>query len=54
MKSAIILELLGIATVFAGISIELVFGADAGFVLISTGSLFIAAGAMLYTKVFRR
>lgn len=54
MKSALALELFGILLVATGITIELIMKADIGYILITTGSVTVATGAMLYSKVLRR
>lgn len=48
------LELFGIAVVGFGIGIEIAMHADIGFVLITTGSCFVAMGGVLWGKFMRR
>ena len=50
----ITLELLGIATIGVGIGIEVVMGADVGFVVISVGSCLVAMGGVIWGKFVRR
>ncbi|KKL84153.1 hypothetical protein LCGC14_1967590 [marine sediment metagenome] len=50
----VVLELFGIAVVGAGIGIEFVYEADWGFVAITSGSLFIAMGGVIWGKFVRR
>jgi len=45
-----IVELIGIGVTSFGIGYEMAYGADFGFLLISTGSALIAAGGVLYVK----
>jgi len=48
---ATILELFGIALTTGGIAYEAVANADIGFIIITAGSVFIAAGSLLFAKV---
>ena len=50
----IALELVGIAVVGAGIGIEYVYEADWGFISITTGSLLIAMGGVIWGKFVRK
>ena len=50
----IALELVGIAVVGAGIGIEYVYEADWGFIGITTGSLLIAMGGVIWGKFVRK
>lgn len=51
---AVALEAVGIASLTGGIVIEAVTGADIGYIIITSSSLLIAAGSLLYAKVIRR
>ena len=51
--SSVVTEIAGIALVGFGIGIEVAFGADLGFVLITGGSLAVAAGGLLFAKFVR-
>jgi len=48
------LELLGIGIIGAGIGIEVVMMADIGFVAITSGSVLVAVGGVLFGKFIRR
>ena len=50
----VIIEVLGISTVGAGIGVEIALGADLGYVLITAGSLSVAAGGLIFAKFYRR
>ncbi len=50
----IALELFGIAIVGAGIGIEYVYEADWGFISITSGSLLIAMGGVIWGKFMRK
>lgn len=45
-----IIELAGIILIGAGIVIELIYKAQIGFILITTGALVTAIGALIYAK----
>ena len=47
---AITLEIIGIASIGAGIGVELAIGADIGFVAITIGSLLVAFGGMILAR----
>ncbi len=47
-------ELSGILILILGVTVELTTSADLGHTLISTGSILIAAGSLIWSKVFRR
>jgi len=51
---AIALEAVGCLVVVAGITVEVSMKADIGFVLITGGSVVIAAGALMFAKLIRR
>ena len=51
---AIALEAVGISAIIGGIVFEVQVQADIGFVIITGGAVFIAAGGLLYAKIFRR
>jgi hypothetical protein len=46
---AITLELIGIAIIGTGIGVELVTGAEVGFVAITIGSLLVATGGIIFS-----
>jgi len=48
---SIFIEVLGSCFCAAGIGIELAYNADIGYQLISMGSLFIAVGSIMFSKV---
>ena len=50
----IVLELLGIAAIGTGIGVEVAAHADVGWVLVTTGSLLVAAGGIIWGKFMRR
>ena len=50
----IALELVGIAVIGAGIGIEFAYEADWGFVLITSGSLMVAMGGVIWGKFVRK
>lgn len=49
----IALELIGIATIGAGIGVELVMGAHIGLVVITIGSCLLAVGGVIWGKFMR-
>ena len=51
---AVILEVLGVMLIAFGIGYEVATGAHLGFVIITSGSLFIAAGGLIFAKFYRR
>jgi hypothetical protein len=51
---AITLELVGIASIGTGIGVELVLGAEIGFVAITIGSLMVATGGVIWGKFIRQ
>jgi len=53
-KLAIGLEIIASCLVLAGICIEVLTGGEAGYILITLGSLGIMAGGILYGKVFTK
>jgi hypothetical protein len=48
---ATIIELFGIALTVVGITYEIMMKADLGLLIITTGSVVIAAGSLLFAKV---
>lgn len=48
---AIGLESVACCAVIAGICIEAITGAEVGYIIISAGSLGVAAGSILYAKI---
>ena len=50
----IALELMGIAAIGIGIGVEIAAHADAGWVLVTTGSLLVAAGGIIWGKFMHR
>jgi len=50
----IALELMGIAAIGAGIGVEIAAHAETGWVLVTTGSLLVAAGGVIWGKFMRR
>ena len=53
LMTAVIAEVLGIAVGASGIVIEVTYGANIGFVLITAGGVLIAAGSLVWAKFFR-
>jgi len=51
---AIALEAVGIAAVSVGLAIEVVLHGDVGFMVVTGGSLVVAAGAMIFAKLLRK
>lgn len=51
---AIALEAVGISAVILGIAIETTMHAQIGFIIITSGSVFIASGGMLFAKIIKR
>ena len=49
----IIIELVGILVVGIGIGLELAFGGQAYFVVITAGSLLVATGGIIFGKFIR-
>jgi len=52
--AAVILQLAGIVIIGTGIGIELATGAHIGVLLITIGSVTVAAGGVMYGKFMRR
>lgn len=48
--ATILIELFGMAGIGVGIGIEIVYKADAGFIVLTSGSLMMACGAFIYAK----
>jgi cytochrome c biogenesis factor len=51
---AIALEAVGIVAIIIGIAIESVFRAEIGFITITGGSAFIAAGGLIWAKLVKK
>ncbi len=51
---AIALETIGVVAIIAGIAVESVMKAEIGFIIITGGSVVIAAGALLWAKLIKR
>jgi len=51
-RNAVALELVASCLVLAGICIEVMIGGEAGYILITLGSLGIVAGSVIYAKKF--
>ena len=49
--AAVIIELFGICLTSFGLAYETIMKADVGFVIITSGSLLIATGGLLFSKV---
>ena len=49
----IVIELVGISIVGVGIGLEMSFGGEVYLVMITIGSLLIAAGGLLFGKIMR-
>ena len=52
-KLYVVLWIAGVCIVSAGIAVELAMGGDIGFVLITTGSVVVAGGSIIYAKLVR-
>ena len=52
--AAVITELAGVAAIGVGIGMELALGGHIYLVLISGGSLLVATGGLIFSKVVRR
>ncbi len=50
---AVCLETVGIIGILVGISIEVVYEADVGFILITSGSAVVAIGGMIFAKLIK-
>lgn len=50
---AIALESVGVSGIIAGITIECIMQADIGYVIITAGSLIVAAGGLIWAKFVR-
>ncbi|MCK9288668.1 MAG: hypothetical protein M0P29_14015 [Sphaerochaetaceae bacterium] len=51
---SVLLEVVGIIVVSAGITYEVIYKADVGYMIMSTGSLLIAAGGLVWGKVLKK
>ena len=51
---AICLETVGSCVILSGVGLEIVTGAEAGYVIITSGACIAAIGAMLFAKIFKR
>lgn len=51
---AIVVEVIGIATVAAGIGLEMAFRADWAYIVLGIGSVLVAGGGMIYAKFYKR
>jgi hypothetical protein len=49
----LVIEIVGITLVGAGIGFEAATGADLGYLVITTGSAFVAGGAIIWGKFMR-
>jgi len=52
-KASVVVELLGITATSVGIGVEVAMTADIGFLLITAGSVLIATGSLMFSKIFR-
>jgi len=52
--SACVIEIAGISVVSSGIYYEYLSGEPIGFLIITTGSVIIAVGSLLYAKVYKQ
>ncbi|KKM75706.1 hypothetical protein LCGC14_1387520 [marine sediment metagenome] len=50
---AVFVECVGVAAVISGITVEFIYEAHVGFTFITSGSLLVAAGGLLYNKFLR-
>lgn len=50
---AIALESVGVVAIIAGITVECLMQADIGYVVISVGSVMLAAGGLMWAKLIR-
>jgi hypothetical protein len=51
---AFAIEIVGISIVSSGIYYEYISGEPIGFIIITTGSVIIATGSLLYAKIYKR
>lgn len=51
---AIALEAVGCCVIVVGIAIEVMMGADIGYIAITAGALAIASGGMVFAKLLKR
>jgi hypothetical protein len=51
---AIALEVVGCCVIVGGICIEVIMGADVGYIAITAGALVIAFGGMVFAKLLRK
>jgi len=51
---AIALESVGISAIIGGIVIEFILRAPVGFIVITSGSLIVTTGGLIWTKIMRR
>jgi len=51
---AIAFETVGCVVVLTGIIIEVIMGAEVGYVLITSGALLVAFGGMIFAKLMRK
>lgn len=50
---AVIVEIIAISIISAGIGIEVATGADAGYIIITSGSVLAAIGGFIWVKILR-
>ena len=50
MILALVIELIGIATIGLGIGIELATGAELGWIIVTAGSCLVAMGGLIWSK----
>ena len=51
--SAIALEAVGCCVVLAGIIVEIIYEANIGFILATTGAFLVAVGSLVFAKLIR-
>jgi len=51
---AIALETIGVVAIIAGIAIESIMKANIGFIVITGGSVAVAAGSLVWAKLIKR
>ena len=50
---AVIIECIGVAAVISGITVEFIYKAHVGLTFITSDSLLVAAGGLIYNKFLR-
>ena len=51
---SVMIEMIGIAAIGVGIGVEIAYGADWGYIILTVGSVMVAGGGILYAKLLRK